>query len=357
MSKRKIVISALVVAALAVLVYLQFRTWTSFDWNVFWEQTGNARRWPILRAVLFIYIADVLRGLRWKIFLRPVCKTSWWRLVPAQFIGFTGVALLGRPAEVIRPYLIARKENLLFASQMAVWMVERIFDTAAFTLLVTAAIFSTPSLASLPHVHQLREGGFVLIAVVVGLTLFAVVVRRHAAAVANRVERRLSRVAPKASGHICQKLRAFGEGLNTIQDAASFLQVAGVSLAIWLLVALAYLAVTHAYPAPLEHMTTPKVLLLLGFAMVGSTVQLPAIGGGTQLASILALKHVFGVPQELSVSCGILLWLVSFVGVVPLGLVLAHREHLSLRQLSKQMEMENTAEERAKQSAITHQGS
>jgi uncharacterized membrane protein YbhN (UPF0104 family) len=145
--------------------------------------------------------------------------------------------------------------------------------------------------------------------------------------------------------------------LNTIQDAASFLQVAGVSLAIWLLVALAYLAVTHAYPAPLEHMTTPKVLLLLGFAMVGSTVQLPAIGGGTQLASILALKHVFGVPQELSVSCGILLWLVSFVGVVPLGLVLAHREHLSLRQLSKQMEMENTAEERAKQSAITHQGS
>ena len=69
--------------------------------------------------------------------------------------------------------------------------------------------------------------------------------------------------------------------------------------------------------------------------MIGSMVQLPGVGGGSQLATISALDHVFDiVPKELTVSCGIMLWLVTFVAVVPVGLFLAHRERLSLRKLS-----------------------
>jgi len=69
--------------------------------------------------------------------------------------------------------------------------------------------------------------------------------------------------------------------------------------------------------------------------MIGSMVQLPGVGGGSQLATISALDHVFDiVPKELAVSCGIMLWLVTFVAVVPVGLFLAHRERLSLRKLS-----------------------
>jgi hypothetical protein len=49
---------------------------------------------------------------------------------------------------------------------------------------------------------------------------------------------------------------------------------------------------------------------------------------------IATLSSVFDVPPEMAVSCGILLWLVTFFSVVPLGLVLAHHERLSLRKLS-----------------------
>jgi len=49
-------------------------------------------------------------------------------LVPPTLIGFTGLALLGRPGEFIRPYLIARQAKVSFSSQIAVWTVERIFD-------------------------------------------------------------------------------------------------------------------------------------------------------------------------------------------------------------------------------------
>jgi uncharacterized membrane protein YbhN (UPF0104 family) len=77
-----------------------------------------------------------------------------------------------------------------------------------------------------------------------------------------------------------------------------------------------------------------QVLVLMGASMIGSMVQLPGIGGGSQLATIAALQRIFDVPKELAASCGIMLWLVTFVAVVPLGLLLAHRERLSLRKLS-----------------------
>ena len=77
--------------------------------------------------------------------------------------------------------------------------------------------------------------------------------------------------------------------------------------------------------------------------MVGSLVQLPGVGGGSQLATISALQHWFHTPNELAASCGIMLWLVTFVAVVPVGLFLAHRERLSLRKVAKESQQEKAA--------------
>src|ERR1700681_1612485 len=140
MNKKRYVVYAVVLVVLAVLVYLQFRTWRNFDWARLFQYGLNWR--DILAGVAYIYLAYFLRAVRWKIFLRPVRKeASILGLVPPTMIGFTGLALLGRPGELIRPYLIARRENLPFASQVAVWAVERIFDVGGFTSLLVAAIF------------------------------------------------------------------------------------------------------------------------------------------------------------------------------------------------------------------------
>ena len=78
--------------------------------------------------------------------------------------------------------------------------------------------------------------------------------------------------------------------------------------------------------------------------MAGSMLQLPAVGGGSQMATIATLSAVFDVPPEMAASCGILLWLVTFASVVPVGLALAHRERLSLRKLSKESHRAEEAE-------------
>lgn len=342
MDKKKYVVYAAVIVVLAVLVYLQFRTWKNFDWARLLQYRLNWRH--IFHGVALIYIAYFLRAVRWKIFLRPVRpKASTLGLVSPTIIGFTGLALLGRAGEMIRPYLIARRENLPLASQIAVWAVERIFDVGGFTVLLVSAIFLPSKLRTFveapstpPDVrHWIHLTGFALIALVFGLLSAAVVMSYRGSLIADWVDKSFSHLANKLGHRIAQKIREFTVGLNTIHGIFAFLQLAGVSVLMWWMIALAYKEVTHAYGLPMDGLSTTKVLLLMGSSMIGSMVQLPGVGGGSQLATISALDHVFHiVPKELAVSCGIMLWLVTFVSIVPLGLVLSHHERLSLRKLS-----------------------
>jgi uncharacterized protein (TIRG00374 family) len=338
MTRKRLIITAVVVAVLGLLVYLQFREWRHFDWDIFWDQTADTRKLYLLSAAALIYVTYLLRAVRWKVFLRPVCHAKARNLVAPTFIGFAGLALLGRPGEFARPYLIARRENLTMSSQVAVWTVERIFDIGSFTVLMTIDIF-TMDFSLYPVLEPYRRdfliAGGILIALVACMATGAFAVRRNAAGVARWVHRRFAGWVPNFAHHAEERMFAFSEGLNTIHDFGSFLQLIGLSLLIWFLIALTYREVMHAYPSPLREMTVSNVVLIIGFSMIGSLVQLPAIGGGMQAATIGGMNHYFGIPSEMAVSCGIMLWLVAFVVVVPVGLALAHREHVSLTKISR----------------------
>jgi uncharacterized protein (TIRG00374 family) len=340
MDKKRIVASAVVFLILAVLVYLQYRHWQTFDWGTFWAQTHLIRKRHVFHAVALIYIAYVLRALRWKIFLQPVRpKAKLWEMISPTLIGFTGLALLGRAGEFIRPYLIARRTDLPFSSQVAVWAVERIFDVGAFTVLMVLAIFLPSALPAIPHPEyylRFREGGFLLIGLVLVATAGAIVIRRSGDAVARWVEERFGHLSSNFGHRLAQKVREFGLGLDTISGPVSLLMLSLVSVGMWYIIALAYQETTHSYGMAALDIPVSQILILMGASMVGSMLQLPAVGGGSQMATIAALSSVFDVPPEMAASCGILLWLVTFAAVVPLGLLLAHHERLSLRKLSEE---------------------
>jgi uncharacterized protein (TIRG00374 family) len=404
MSKKQILTTTVVLAILGVLIYFQVQHWRRFDWARFFT-VSHVNPLHIALAVGLIYLTYVLRALRWKVFLEPVCHTSSWKLVPPTFIGFTGLALLGRPGEFIRPYLIARAEELTFASQVGVWTVERIFDIGAFTVLMTIDVFFSASIRVNPYIPKFRIAAVALCGIVAFAGFLAFLVRVRGHQVAGFLHRVTARFSTRLAHIVDQKVRAFGEGLNTISGAKSLAKLVAISLVMWFMVALAYREVAHSYPretleqgppavdvetadlanlpetagqpltddtvaalnAALEgkgyslkslngetwlfhqrkrikkvgdrphlaNMDVSHVLLLMGFSMIGSVVQLPAVGGGSQLAVISALQVIYGIPPELALSCGILLWLVTFMSCVPVGLGFAHQGHLSLRKLSK----------------------
>ncbi len=350
MKNKQILLYGVGLAILGVLVYIQFRHWSAFDWATFWKEGRRLGEAPgifhIFHAIALIYLSYVMRAIRWKLFLRPVRpKASSWKIISPTVVGFTGLALFGRPGEMIRPYLIARREDLPFSSQLAVWTVERICDIGAFTILLIAAAFVATAPKRLAYYTSFRQAGMALTGMVVLMILGAIVIHSSGEALAQWVERRLAHLVSGLGHKIAARIREFRDGLNTIHGFGSFLQIVAVSVVMWCMIAVAYKEVTHAYGQEALEIPQTQVLLLMGSSMVGSLIQLPGVGGGSQLATIAALEHIFGVPKEMAASCGITLWLVTFVAVVPLGLGFARRERLSLRKLSKESRQEEASVE------------
>jgi uncharacterized protein (TIRG00374 family) len=353
MSKKRFLITALVLVVLAGLVYLQVRAWKKFDWHRFWVATHNTNKFYLVAGVALVYADYILRAMRWKIMLRPVRETKTADLVAPTVIGFAGLALLGRPGEFIRPYLIARKVNLSMASQLAVWTVERIFDMGAFALIMAVNIlWSRDSLSRLPgfassahrHVlgHEISSFTFFeafAMALLAGVGLVALVafrVRKNPATASRFFVGMFGRISPKFGHAVGKRVLAFGEGLNTVKDMKSFFQLSALSIVIWLFIGFAYLAVTHAYSIhKLSQMTLSSVFLLTAASVVGGILQLPVVGGGSQLATIGMLRGVFNLSPELATSCGIMLWLVTFMSVIPAGLAMARSEHVSITQMEE----------------------
>lgn len=348
MDKKRVIITTAVFLILAVLVYLQYHEWHSFDWGTFWREARDIAWLRVVRAIGLIYAAYVLRAVRWKTFLNPVrSNVRILDLISPTLIGFAGLAILGRAGEPIRPYLIARRTNLPFSSQLAVWTVERIFDIGAFTLLMGLAVFREGGMYSIPEpewYRNLQHGVVLLIGLVSAIVIAAVVINRKGEAVAQWIEKEFGHLSANLGHRIAQWVREFGIGLNTIQGPWSFLWLTLVSVGMWYIVALAYKEVTHSYGTPSLDIPLLQILILMGSSMLGSMLQLPAVGGGSQLATIRTLSSLFGVPPELAASCGILLWLVTFAAVAPLGLILAHHERLSLLKLSRESHRAEEAE-------------
>lgn len=336
MSRKQVLTMAVVVAVLAALAYLQFRTWRNFEWGVFWQQTRQASLPQVATGILLIYCTYILRALRWKVMLRPSKDVPASQLLGPMVIGFTGLALLGRPGDLIRPYLIARRQGLSFPSQVAALAVERVLDIGCFALLLVLDLLFAKSLETLPYYQEFRFAGFALCVAVVFAIAGVWAVWRHGEGVSRWVHRTLDKVAPKMAEGVAERIRIFGVGLHTMRDLRSFVEAVGLSLAIWVIIGFAYVQVTHAYGDSLRTMAISQVLLLMSASIAGSLLQLPVVGGGSQLGTITVLRAVFDVSHELALSCGIMLWLVTFVAVVPVGLIWAKVEHVSLVQAEEE---------------------
>ena len=102
----------------------------------------------------------------------------------------------------------------------------------------------------------------------------------------------------------------------------------------WALIVVAILFVFKAFE-PHLFLSLLDVIIFLGFLALGAVVQAPGVGGGVQVATILALTELFAVPLEVASSVAIVLWAVTFVVVVPVGLVFALIEGVDLSKLRK----------------------
>jgi glycosyltransferase 2 family protein len=365
LKKHHWLISLIVLVALAgVAVWARHRI--HFDFGLFRAQLAMANWSRIAIGILCIYAAYVFRSARWALLLRHNQRVPLLSLTGTQVMGFTAVALIGRVADPVRPYLVSRKTGLPLSTQIAVYIVERLFDFGSMAILISLALLWLPSAQTVvagghagivAHaLAPLMQRSPVLGAIITRfgallLTFVAVLILALLRLSGNAVARFFEGpLIPRKAGHaIAHKIRTFHAGLGAVRNLADFGIAASLSLAMWSLITLSYLETARAFTASpaLASLSVPKSIVLLAISGAVSVVQLPVLGWFSQIAIVAAaLGSFFGATPEAATACAATLLLVTFLSIIPVGLAWAQFEDVSLRKITAESgQAEEQAEE------------
>jgi uncharacterized protein (TIRG00374 family) len=309
-----------------------------FDWPMF-RATLRALDWQWLTlSVLFSYGTYAVRALRWAVLIRPLRPRPQFRkLFSATVIGFSAVTALGRAAEMVRPYLIANKEEVPFSTQVAAWVVERIYD-----ILLALGVFgyalsqvNGSSAALGPALSWVLRVGGAVVGVVSGSCLALLLLMRYRGAhIQGYVLRALSFLGRHHFERVERVISDFLDGVQATRSQSATALLIAWTIAEWALIAACYACVLKAFGGAVPF-SPIDVFILMGFVSFGSLIQLPAVGGGAQVTAVLVLTEIFGVPLEVATPLSLILWFISFMSIVPLGVAFALHDGLTWARIKE----------------------
>jgi uncharacterized protein (TIRG00374 family) len=358
---RRAIIALIILAALIGLAYQSRHKIhiTDFTWRKFIDTVSQANIWLLLLAFVAIYGCYAIRALRWQRFCRYLGNTTFMNTFAGTLMGFSAIFVLGRAGEPVRPLLLARKDRLPVASMFGIYFLERFCDFAAAAALACLSLLVFPNRlsdagADMNYVRgYARHGAWLLLAGLIGLTAVLVYYRVHGAAAVDRgLERWRSGGGMKM--RIASAISGISEGLQAIRTPSDLWATIGYTAAHWVLAVLIYMWIAQSFGSAFVHsdMNFWGAMLLLAVTLVGSVLQLPGIGGGAQIASIVALTAIFGVEQEPAIAIAAVLWITTFAGNTLVGIPLLIHEGMSLGDLRQLARAEAEAEEAGKHIAV-----
>ena len=316
---------------LAVLLFI-FRGQIHFDVRGFAAEIRHVSLRHVLTGIGLIYACFWLRAMRWALFLKPQKPVSAQTVLGSQFIGFTAVGLFGRLADLTRPYLVAKRTGLSVSSQIAVYTVERMFDLGAATTIVLVSFASQSAGISLRSVY-LKVG---VLVIGVAIVSFAVAKAEMLGDIA-RVQ--IGRFSKELGEKIGEKVTAFSKALKVVESAQAFFFATALSLAMWGLIAMAYVECVRAFidTPQLAQMSFMDVMVLMASGIGASVVQLPVIGWFTQI-SVLGgvLMKLAEVDISVALACSTVLFAVTSLSVIPVGLIYAQVERVSMKKVAEE---------------------
>jgi uncharacterized protein (TIRG00374 family) len=348
-SSRKVVVVLVGLLLLGFVVYQSsgFIHHANFSGEKLLHAVGGARLSLLLLSIVAIYGCYALRSLRWQLFQQNLGVSRFWTIYKITLAGFSAVFLLGRAGEPVRPLLLARKEKLPAADMFGIYALERLFDTASAAVIAAIALLLFQSHAhagetSVKLETAARTAGTLLFAGVGSAVAFLVYLRLHGTAL---LERRLGGWQGSRGwrASVAKIVLGFARGVQTIRTWGELLLAAAYSAAHWFFVLLVYVWVSHSFGGTLATLGMGDAMLVMAFTLVGSVVQLPAVGGGSQLASILVYTRVFGVETEAATAASIVLWLITFAACSLAGVPLLIHEGFSLGKLREMAKHEKEA--------------
>jgi uncharacterized protein (TIRG00374 family) len=313
MSARSVAVSALAFALLFFFLW-------GIDMRAVWMHVQNANIAFLVMAFGCVVTTYLSRALRWQYLLAPIGPTRFRTALRTTLIGFAALSLLpARVGDLLRPYLLARREGLSPAATFATVIAERVLDLTAVLILLAAFVwfFADPL--------QMPEAPFALVkmtALVLGPATLAMigvmwVLASHPERVGSFVMM-AARVLPhRTAESLAGVARVFSTGFAASRSPRNFLLAVLWSFPPWFAIAAEAWLVTRAFGMSLPFTGS---FLLQALLVIGVAVPTPAGVGSYHWAYRYGMTTFFGAPENEAVAAAIVLHVISFVPVVVAGL-------------------------------------
>jgi uncharacterized protein (TIRG00374 family) len=298
-----------------------------------WLHVRSARLSLLILAIGFVVPTFWIRTFRWQQLLRPIGRTRFRTVFRAGVIGFAALSILpARVGDLLRPYLVARQDGLLFTATFATIVMERVLDLIAVLTLMALYVWGfadtstwKPQLVALIEVSA-AIGGAAAIALLIIMWILA----SHPERVGTLVHS-TDRVLPRRVAlRLGELALTFSRGFAVAREPRGFFVALLWSYPLWIAIAAETWAVTRAFGIDLPFTGT---FLLQLFLVVGVAVPTPGGVGSYHAAYQFGVTSFFGAPNDRAVAAAIVVHAIAFFPVLLLGLVFMAQDGLSFGRL------------------------
>ena len=310
-----------------------------FGRNLNWSEVGRAVRdsdpYLLISAVLIISAAYFFRAFRWGALLKPLSAARFADLFAATTIGFSGVFLIGRAGEFVRPVVLSMRDPRVRPSASLVTiLVERIYDMSAVALMFAInLIWFRPPFALDVSFERVRTAGWVLLGATILGIAFLVWFRAKSSLVIGFLGRLFSRwrfIPRKLTQLVFRLFEQLAQALRVLVNVTELLETIGWTALVWFGIAGANLLVMRAFHLQVG---LGETIFVLGWSLVGSLVPTPGGAAGAFHAATAAGLLFLGVQKETAAALSIVMHLVDFGPALLFGIFYLIRGDLSLSKL------------------------
>lgn len=311
---------------LVISLVLLFFTFRGLDWGEVVEALRGANFVYIAAAALVILSAFAVRAMRWSWLLRPVRYLNWRGLFPPVLIGFFGNYVLpAKTGELVRAYVLGRRENLSKSAILGSIAVEKTMDTLILFIILVATVWAVP----VPQEFGVIEPAVaIFLAIVIGTMLLLAARGRT---LSNLIVRGLQFVFPWWKERVARMTHSFIDGLSVVYNGSSIGVVLAFSLVIWVMTTLNFWLIGQALN--LQIPLYGYVVIVAVTNMSSFVPSLPGRFGTLEYVSVLVLG-LFSVDKNTAVLFPILLRLAQLIPIL-LGYVFLNREGVRILDVTQ----------------------
>ncbi len=298
------------------------------DLQTFWVVVRRANYWWLIPGVAVYFGAVWARTWRWHYMLRHLVHVPLTRLFPIVVIGYMGNNVYpARAGEVLRSYVLRRKEGVPISASLATVVLERLFDGLVMLLFV----FVTLPFAPLPPGYTTLVTIFSIVFMGALAVFLALAMRpaRVGQLYAWLVDRLLPvNLRPRVHGLFDR----FVEGLQSLRSPRELALIFLSSTLIWLTETTKYWFVMQAFP-----FEVPFTVLMLMTAVVNLFTTLPSTPGyiGTFDVPGIAVLVAHGVTQAVATGYTLVLHVALWLPITALGALYMLIEHVGWRDIDR----------------------